>query len=112
MYQFKPVNERVARLRDKVRDRLIIGDAEKSRIKAQAQAKFKDYPPMVQKPAETLYLIQNMPIDIQEDEFFVGDMGHKNWGDSKGELWAMMCDIEGTWTMGEDGLYHAPLDDP
>ena len=42
MYQFKPVNERVARLRDKVRDRLIIGDAEKSRIKAQAQAKYKE----------------------------------------------------------------------
>ncbi len=112
MYQFRPITERIAKLRDEIRDRPMIGDAVKSRLKAEAEAKFRDYPPMVQKPAETLYLIENMPIDIQEDEFFVGDMGHKSWGDSKGELWAMMCDIEGTWTMGEDGLYHAPLDDP
>ena len=65
MYQFKPVSERVAKLRDEIRDRPMIGDAIKSRLKAEAQAKFKDFPPMVCGPSETLYMIQNMPIDIQ-----------------------------------------------
>ncbi len=111
MYQFKPYTERIARLRDKVRDRIIIADPVKSRIKNEAQAKFKNYPPMVQKPAESLYVISNMPIDIVDDEYFAGDVGNKHWGAANGTMWAMM-DIEHTWPMGEDGLYHAPDDDP
>ena len=40
MYQFKPFTERIARMRDKVRDRVIIADPAKSRIKRDAQAKY------------------------------------------------------------------------
>ncbi len=112
MYQFRPVTERIARLRDKVRDRVIIADVGKSRIKAQAQAKYKDFPPVVRRPAEALYVIENMPIDIVEDEYFVGDVGNKHWGAQMGELWTSLCDIEHTWPIGEDGLHHAPDNDP
>ena len=112
MYQFSPVTERIARLRDKVRNRPIIGDAVKHLIKREAEAKYKDFPPVVQKPAETLYVIERMPVDIEEDEIFAGDMGNKHWGAQNGPLWLMMCDIEHTWPMGEDGRYHAPIDDP
>ncbi len=112
MYQFRPVTERIARLRDKVRDRVIIGDAVKHLIKREAEAKYKEYPPVVQKPAESLYVIERMPVDIEEDEYFAGDMGNKHWGAQNGPLWILMCDIEHTWPMGEDGMYHAPLDDP
>ena len=111
MYQFKPFTDRIARMRDRVRDRIIIADPAKSRIKAEAQAKYKNYPPMLQKPAESLYVISHMPIDIVEDEYFAGDVGNKHWGAANGSMWAMM-DIEHTWPMGEDGLYHAPDDDP
>ena len=111
MYQFKPFTERIARMRDRVRDRIIIADPAKSRIKSEAQAKYKNYPPMLQKPAESLYVISHMPIDIVEDEYFAGDVGNKHWGAASGSMWAMM-DIEHTWPMGEDGLYHAPDDDP
>ena len=107
MYQFSPITERIGRLRDKVRDRVIIADPVKSRIKREAQAKYKNYPPVVQKPAESLYVISNMPIDIVEDEYFAGDVGNQNWGASSGAMWAMM-DIEHTWIMQDDGLYHAP----
>ena len=112
MYQFSPMSERIERLRDEVRNRTIIADASKAIIKAEAQAKYKDYPPVVQKPAETLYLIERMNVDIHEDEFFAGDMGNKHWGASNGDLWMMTGDIEKKWTLEEDGLYHAPLDDP
>ena len=107
MYQFSPITERIGRLRDKVRDRVIIADPAKSRIKREAQAKYKNYPPVVQKPAESLYVISHMPIDIVEDEYFAGDVGNQNWGASSGAMWAMM-DVEHTWIMQEDGLYHAP----
>ncbi len=64
MYQFRPMTERIERMRDKVRNRTIIADASKALIKAEAQAKYKDYPPLVQKPAETLYVIERMHIEI------------------------------------------------
>ena len=112
MYQFRPMTERIERMRDKVRGRTIIADASKALIKAEAQAKYKDYPPLVQKPAETLYVIERMHIDIEEDEYFVGDMGNKHWGASNGDLWTMTGDIEKKWILEDDGLYHAPLDDP
>ena len=111
MYQFSPVTDRIARMRDKVRDRLIIADSEKLRIKAEATAKYRNFPPVRRKPMESLYVISNMPMDIEEDEYFVGDLGGKNWGGSSGRMW-LSADIENTWPIEADGLHHAPDDDP
>ena len=111
MYTFRPVTDRIERLRGKVRDRIIIADPSKSRIVREAQAKYKNYPPILAKPAEALYVIQHMHTDIEEDEYFAGDVGNKHWGAASGAMWLMM-DIEHTWPIGPDGLHHAPDDDP
>ena len=111
MYQFKPYTERIARMKVKVRDRLIIADAGKMRLKFESQEIYKNYPPVIQKAAEDLYIIERAPLDIEEDEFFVGDLGHKHWGGSDGIRW-LMVDIENTWPIWEDGLHHAPDEDP
>ena len=112
MYQFRSITPRIERYREKVRNRLIIGDAAKEKLKYEAEIRYQNFPPMIQKPMISKYVIENMPIDIQEDEFFVGDMGGKNWGDSHALSWVFMADIENTWPILEDGLHHAPMDDP
>ncbi len=111
MYTFKPIPERVARLRDAVRDRLLIADAAKDRLQLEALKKYRKYPPLLQKPYISLYVLERMPIGIQEDEYFFGDMGNKHWGGARGYMW-ISCDIENTWPILEDGLHHAPMDDP
>ena len=111
MYTFRPVTDRIERMRAKVRDRIIIADPSKSRIKREAQEKYKNFPPILAKPSESLYVIQHMHVDIEEDEYFAGDVGNKHWGASSGAMWLMM-DIEHTWPIGPDGLHHAPDDDP
>ena len=111
MYTFKPCTDRIERMRAKVRDRLIVADAEKMRLKMEATAKYRNFPPVIKSPMESLYVISNMPIDIEEDEYFVGDMGNKHWGAAEGAMW-LMADIEHTWPIEEDGLHHAPDDDP
>ena len=111
MYTFRPVTDRIERMRAKVRDRIIIADPSKARIKREAQEKYKNYPPVLAKPAESLYVIQHMHMDIEEDEYFAGDVGNKHWGAASGTMWLMM-DIEHTWPIGPDGLHHAPDDDP
>ena len=68
MYEFKPYTERIARMKVKVRDHLIIADAGKLRLKFEAQEIYKNYPPVIQKAAEDLYIIERAPLDIEEDE--------------------------------------------
>ena len=111
MYEFRPVTERVQRLRDKTRDRMMIADAVKPRLKQEAIAMYKNFPPIMAKPCESLYVISKMPIDLEEDEYFVGGLGNKHWGAASGEGW-LRADIENTWPIGEDGLHHCPDDDP
>ena len=111
MYTFKPITERIERMRDKVRDRVIVADAEKARIKLEATRKYRNFPPILAKAYESLYVISNKPIDIREDEYFAGVLGNKGWGAASGTMW-IMADIENTWPIEADGLHHAPDDDP
>ena len=115
MYTFKPYTERVARLRDAVRDRLMVADAEKARLQLEAKKKYLKYPPMLQKPYISLYVLERMPLNLHEDEYFFGGMGNKGWGAANtggaGIMW-LSVDIENTWPIMEDGLHHAPDDDP
>ena len=111
MYTFRPYTERVARLRDAVRDRLIVSDAEKARIQLEAKKKYIKYPPMLQKPYISLYVLERMPLNLHEDEYFFGGLGNKGWGGAGGSGW-LMVDIENTWPIGPDGLHHCPDEDP
>ena len=111
MYTFKPYTRRVARLRDAVRDRLMVADAEKARLQLEAKKKYVKYPPMLQKPYISLYVLERMPLNLQEDEFFFGGLGNRGWGGAGGSKW-LSVDIENTWPILEDGLHHAPDDDP
>ncbi len=111
MYTFKPYTARVERLRDAVRDRLIVADSAKPRLQLEALKKYIKYPPMLQKAYISLYVLERMPISIQEDEYFFGDMGNRGWGGGDGMMW-LRADIENTWPIREDGLHHAPEDDP
>ncbi|MDY2625389.1 MAG: hypothetical protein SOV74_03605, partial [Coriobacteriales bacterium] len=111
IYEFKPVTDRTERMRARVRDRVIIADAEKAKLKLEASYRYKNYPPILERVYESQHVIANMPIRIQDEEFFAGDMGTRNWGAANAQFW-LMVDIEHTWPLGDDGLYHAPLDDP
>ena len=111
MYEFRPIADRIAIYREKVRDRLIVGDASREKLRTEAEMKYRSYPPMLKKAYISKHVIENMPIHIQEDEYFFGDMCTKHWGAASTTFW-LMADIEHTWPIESDGLHHAPLDDP
>jgi len=111
MYKFRSYTDRVWNFREKVRDRVIIADSEKVRIKMEATAKYDGVTPLLQKPMQSLYVIENVPLRIEEDDYFAGNLGNKNFGGGSGSMW-LMADIENTWPIEEDGLHHAPIDDP
>ncbi len=111
MYTFRPICDRIERMRAKVRDRLIVADSSKEQIKLEALQRYYNFPPMLQKPYISLEVISRMHIDIVEDEYFVGDMGNRGWGAAGGAHW-LAVDLENTWPIEADGLHHAPDDDP
>ncbi|MDR0904893.1 MAG: hypothetical protein LBN00_01750 [Oscillospiraceae bacterium] len=111
MYKFKPYTDRVWNMREKVRDRVIIADSEKARLKMEAAEKYSGVTPLIQKPLQSLYVISQMPLRIEDDDYFVGNLGNKNFGGGSGSMW-LMADIENTWPIEADGLHHAPVDDP
>ena len=45
MYEFRPIADRIERMRAKVRDRLIVADAAKARLQLEGEQKYHDYPP-------------------------------------------------------------------
>ena len=65
MYTFKPITERVARLRDAVRDRLIVGDVAKDRLQLEALKKYRKYPPMLQTKLSHWLLMLDMEEKMQ-----------------------------------------------
>ena len=113
MYTFKPYTARVERLRNAVRNRVMVSDAVKARLQLEAMKKYVKYPPLLKKPYISLYVLERMPLNIQEDEYFFGGLGNKSWGGANtgGTKW-LGADIENTWPIMEDGLHHAPDDDP
>ena len=111
MYEFRPVEPRIERMRVAVRDRVIVADAEKDALKLEAMKLYTTYPPMLKKVYMSLYVISRMPVNIQEEDYFVGDLGRRGWGNAQGDHW-LSADIEHTWPIEADGLHHAPDDDP
>jgi formate C-acetyltransferase len=55
----------------------------------------------------------NMTVRVEDFELIVGNKAKTFCGsgfnpDWMGSGWVMFTDVEGTWTLKEDGLYHNP----
>ncbi|MCL2408005.1 MAG: hypothetical protein FWC96_00110 [Oscillospiraceae bacterium] len=111
MYKFKPYTERIWNMRENIRNRVIIADSEKTRLRIEAAEKYDGVTPLIQKPLQSLYVISHMPLRIEDDDYFAANLGNKNFGGASGAMW-LMADIENTWPIKEDGLHHCPDDDP
>ena len=107
MYQFKPYTERIWNMRERIRDRVIIADSEKVRLRLEAAEMYDGIIPLLQRPMQSLHVIANMPVRIEDDDYFVGSLGNKNFNGSSGMMW-IMANIEKDWQMKDDGLYHSP----
>ncbi|MCL1834762.1 MAG: hypothetical protein FWG48_01260 [Oscillospiraceae bacterium] len=107
MYQFRPYTERIWKMRERIRDRVIRASPDKLRLRLEAAEKYEGIVPLIQRPMQSLHVITNMPIRIEDDDYFVGNLGNKYFNGSSGMMW-LMANIEKDWPMKEDGLYHSP----
>ena len=115
MYTFGPVTERIFRIRERVRDRVVRYDAERARIITEAYQATEDTLPIIRRPKAFYALCEKMSLLVDDDEILVGNKGptifsspcYPEWGTTD---W-VIDDIEsGRWTL-EDGEYRNPAED-
>ena len=116
MYEFCPATDRVRRIREKIRDRVLRLDSERGILITEASKKYENIVPIIRRPLLTRELVKNMTIRIEDDEIIVGNKGpyffsspaSPEWNTSD---WIVDAVKSGEWTMREDGLYHNPDDE-
>ena len=71
MYQFSPATERILRMREIIRERIVRYDSERARIVTESNKKNEHVPPMI-KRARLLYdLCEQMTILVEDTELIV-----------------------------------------
>ena len=113
MYQFKPVSERILRLRNRIRDRVLIYDSERMRILTESTKRNENVMPAIRRPLFFRDLCEQMTTLVDDDEIIVGNKGPHlfssvSYPEWSGTDWVIDAVDAGEWTMREDGMYHNP----
>jgi pyruvate-formate lyase len=116
MYQFRSVTDRIWHMRELIRDRVIRVDAERALLLTESYKKNKNVVPIIKRPMGTYDVCANMTVRVEDFELIVGNKAKTFCGsgfnpDWRGSGWVMTADVEHTWTLKEDGLYHNPEGD-
>ena len=116
MYQFRPATDRIWHMRELIRDRVIRTDAERALILTESYKRNKNVVPIIKRPMGTYDVCAGMTVRVEDFELIVGNKAKTFCGsgfnpDWMGSGWVMFTDIEGTWTLQDDGLYHSPETD-
>ena len=116
MYTFRPATQRILRLREMVRDRVIRYDAERLQIVTEAYRENEFLPPILKRPLAFKAICEKMTPFVGEDEIIVGSKGphlfsspqYPEWGIRD---WFVGAVENGSWELKDDGLYHSPPSD-
>ena len=115
MYEFRSVTPRIERLREKVRNRVIIFDAERGRIITEAYKKTENIIPIIRRPMVLKEICEKMTLLVEDDELFVANKGPHYFSNPAYPEWGItnwvIDEIEsGRWDL-IDGEYHNPPED-
>ena len=113
MYEFSPATERIWKMRERIRDRVIRCNSSRAMIITQASKKYENIVPIIKRPLMFKEVAEKLPTYVDDDELIVGGKGpyffsgnsYPEWGSGD---WIINAVRSGDWTMREDGLYHNP----
>ncbi len=114
MYEFKPASDRIWKMRERIRDRVVRCDAERAVILTEASKKYENVVPIIKRPLMFQEIAKKITTHIDDDEIITGGRGPYFFSSPSYPEWGAMSDWitgavrSGDWTMREDGLYHNP----
>ena len=107
MYKFRPYTDRIRNYREKVRNRVLRADPTRQLLRLDALKEYDGIVPIIQAPLVTKYILERIPIRIEDDDYFVASKG-KYFCASSAMDWTLWVDIENEWEMDSEGLYRNP----
>ena len=116
MYQFKPATERISRMRERIRDRVVQYDSERARIITESNRRNEHVVPIIKRPLIFKDICEQMTVLVDDDEIIVGNKGPYFFSSPAYPEWGItdwvVDDVEsGRWTLGADGMYRNPPED-
>ena len=114
MYNFRPVSDRIATYREKIRNRIILTDSERAMIVTEAYKDCINLVPTIRRPTILKAVTSQVTLRVEDEDVLVGNRGRYLFSSpsypegSDGAGLAVMGIHTGEWKMGEDGLYHNP----
>lgn len=117
MYRFKPVTERIASQRQKIRDRVIQLDSERAMIITEEMKRCVNLVPTIRRPTLLKAVAEKATLRVEDDDVLVGNRGRYFSSsvhypeNNEGAGWIVDAVRKGKWKMGVDGLYHNPATD-
>ena len=117
MYQFRPVTERIALMRGRIRNRVIQFDSERAMIVTKAFKNCVNLVPTIRRPTILKAVASGRNAARrgyrracwQPRPVFLQQCGVSE--NNEGAGWVVNAVRNGEWTMGQDGLYHNPVTD-
>jgi len=108
-----PATERIWKMRERIRDRVIRCDSDRALIITEANKKYENIVPIIKRPLVFKEIAEKIQVHVDPDELIVGCKGpyffsspsYPEWGNQD---WILNAVRDGTWTMRDDGLYHNP----
>ncbi|NLT14376.1 MAG: hypothetical protein GXY05_08540, partial [Clostridiales bacterium] len=72
MYQFKPASDRIWKMRERIRDRVLRCDAERAVIITEASKKYENIVPIIKRPLMFQEIAKKISTIVADDELIVG----------------------------------------
>jgi pyruvate formate-lyase/glycerol dehydratase family glycyl radical enzyme len=113
MYEFRPATDRIQRMHQLIRDRVIQTDAERALITTASSKRNEHVVPVIKRARIAYDVCSQMTVRVEDFEIIVGNKGKNFLGagfnpEWSGEGWIPAMVENGSWTLREDGLYHNP----
>ena len=114
-FEFLPVSERMQVMREAVRNREIISDAENARIITEADKNLGPMIPYMKHSKRLRAALEQRKCRVEDFEMLVMNNGENFCGNSQNPFWGagwgpIMGITSGRWTLREDGYYRNPDD--
>jgi formate C-acetyltransferase len=116
MYEMGLSTDRILKMRERIRDRVVRCDSDRAIIITEASKKHEHVVPIIKRPLVFKEIAERISTHVDDDELLVGGRGpyffsspaYPEWGFQD---WLIDAVRSGQWTMREDGLYHNPDED-
>ena len=116
MYEFRTVTPRIQAQRERIRDRVLIFEAQRGLIFTEASKRYGATVPIIKRALIFKEICEKLDLYVGDDEIIIGSKGGyeftcPTYSEWMPDDWITNGIADGRWTLEQDGYYHSPQDE-